>query len=629
MRNTQHFDEGGGAESGGGDARAGMGFGGTGSGLSGTGAGAASAGVGGGGEGAGAGYSGTKPGESQMASDAAKEFAAKMTPEQMHQAALTLGVRSDPAWSYNFNNPGWQEKIMNALYVAPNTKLYKWGMRTPGVSSDQMFTNETPAEKDTRLKLVGGAIENAANTFASLSPIGPVWNGIKTVGNLMSGQITPGGLITNLAMSMAASKLGISTSTLSAALAGDMGGVAKSAALGAVSKEVSQQSGLPSAITNYGLNATGLNSAIGNTVSGAVNGALPNTATGLTKSNIAGAIDRGIGAIPAGPGSLNSMDAFNPSQDVLMGTPTPSGPTQSPTVPLEEATVKPPTLLGTPMAANSKTAPAGNLVKLGRTGGDSGPYRESLDQYALAPSQHKWALNQSMTSSDAQKLLNMLDQNAPVFAKEGGSIQHFAGGSQGGVYGSGLDVASMYTDPAQKDAMDTLQKMSDQGDIKTPEGMKTRGGLLALGQSGAPSQQRAVQQMAVIPQLAALLQARGMHLPMRMAEGGTSDHEHPHYDGTPLFRTGGLESLGGKYVEGKGDGTSDDIAAMLANGEYVFSADVVSALGNGSNKAGAKELDQMVQAIRARARSASPDKLPPDAKPPLEYLKSSKGKTHG
>jgi hypothetical protein len=149
--------------------------------------------------------------------------------------------------------------------------------------------------------------------------------------------------------------------------------------------------------------------------------------------------------------------------------------------------------------------------------------------------------------------------------------------------------------------------------------------VFQMGQMGTPAQQKQLQQMSVIPQLAALLQSRGM----RLAEGGRADHEHPEYDGTPVFRTGGLEGLGGKYVEGKGDGTSDDITAMLANGEYVFSADVVSALGNGSNKAGAKELDHMVQAIRSRARSAPPDKLPPDAKSPLEYLKSSKGKKNG
>jgi hypothetical protein len=151
------------------------------------------------------------------------------------------------------------------------------------------------------------------------------------------------------------------------------------------------------------------------------------------------------------------------------------------------------------------------------------------------------------------------------------------------------------------------------------DGKPDRPQLLKQGQMGGAYSPK------VLPQLAALLRSRGMTL----AEGGQpDDHTHPNYDGVPLLRTGGLSGLGGKYVEGKGDGTSDDIAAMLANGEYVFSADVVAALGNGSNKAGAEELDRMVQAIRARARSAPPDKLPPDAKSPLEYLKSSKGKTH-
>ena len=162
-------------------------------------------------------------------------------------------------------------------------------------------------------------------------------------------------------------------------------------------------------------------------------------------------------------------------------------------------------------------------------------------------------------------------------------------------------------------------------------------GLKSLGalDSGLKMPQhnlRQIQQMGgqyspkVLPQLAALLRSRGMNF----ADGGRpDDHEHPNYDGTPVFRTGGLDGLGGKYVEGKGDGTSDDISAMLANGEYVFSADVVSALGNGSNKAGADKLGEMVEAIRARARSAPPDKLPPDAKSPLEYLKSPKGKKNG
>jgi hypothetical protein len=85
----------------------------------------------------------------------------------------------------------------------------------------------------------------------------------------------------------------------------------------------------------------------------------------------------------------------------------------------------------------------------------------------------------------------------------------------------------------------------------------------------------------------------------------------------PEFITGKT----GFYVEGAGDGQSDSIPAMLADGEYVFDADTVAALGNGSNKAGAAMLDKMRQRIRKHKRSASHKNIPPKAKSPLEYLK--------
>lgn len=78
----------------------------------------------------------------------------------------------------------------------------------------------------------------------------------------------------------------------------------------------------------------------------------------------------------------------------------------------------------------------------------------------------------------------------------------------------------------------------------------------------------------------------------------------------------------GKHVAGPGDGQSDDIPAWLADGEFVFPADVVSALGNGSTKAGTEKLYDMMHAIRKRARSKGPKDLPPAAlKSPLDYLK--------
>ena len=94
------------------------------------------------------------------------------------------------------------------------------------------------------------------------------------------------------------------------------------------------------------------------------------------------------------------------------------------------------------------------------------------------------------------------------------------------------------------------------------------------------------------------------------AKGGLAEHN-------PEFITGAT----GHHVKGEGDGQSDSIPAMLADGEYVFDADTVAALGNGSNDAGARILDKMRQNLRKHKRSAPAGKIPPKAKSPLEYMK--------
>jgi hypothetical protein len=141
------------------------------------------------------------------------------------------------------------------------------------------------------------------------------------------------------------------------------------------------------------------------------------------------------------------------------------------------------------------------------------------------------------------------------------------------------------------------------------------GGLLApsLVSTGPVQQDSSI--LKSLPQLAfghaptvAALSNRAT--PQGYKRGGLAYHQ-------PEFITGAT----GHYVKGKGDGQSDDIPAMLADGEYVFDADTVAALGNGSSDAGAQRLDEMRQAIRKHKRSAPVDKIPPKAKSPLEYLK--------
>jgi hypothetical protein len=75
------------------------------------------------------------------------------------------------------------------------------------------------------------------------------------------------------------------------------------------------------------------------------------------------------------------------------------------------------------------------------------------------------------------------------------------------------------------------------------------------------------------------------------------------------------------HAVGPGDGTSDNIPAQLSDGEYVFDANTVSLLGNGSNKAGAAKLDQLRENLRrSAAKPMSKGKQFMKAKPPAAYM---------
>jgi len=102
--------------------------------------------------------------------------------------------------------------------------------------------------------------------------------------------------------------------------------------------------------------------------------------------------------------------------------------------------------------------------------------------------------------------------------------------------------------------------------------------------------------------------------------GGLASMNGP--SGVPMLQ-GRHDYRQGAYVQGAGDGQSDDIPAMLADGEYVIDAELVSMLGNGSNKAGAKVLDSFRQSVREHKRSAPIGKIPPKTKSPLQYLKGA------
>lgn len=88
--------------------------------------------------------------------------------------------------------------------------------------------------------------------------------------------------------------------------------------------------------------------------------------------------------------------------------------------------------------------------------------------------------------------------------------------------------------------------------------------------------------------------AKGGHM-RYLAEGGSSSASSSNIPPMGLSR----------YVKGRGDGQSDEIDAKLSNGEFVISAPVVSAIGRGSNDAGAKKLNKMQKDVMRRTYKGS------------------------
>lgn len=89
---------------------------------------------------------------------------------------------------------------------------------------------------------------------------------------------------------------------------------------------------------------------------------------------------------------------------------------------------------------------------------------------------------------------------------------------------------------------------------------------------------------------------------------------------------GGLGVLSQQPMMARGGGTgrSDSIPAQLSDGEYVFDAETVAMLGDGSTEAGCKILDAFRAEIRRhKAHGMAQGKMSPDAKSPMQYLQTA------
>ena len=90
----------------------------------------------------------------------------------------------------------------------------------------------------------------------------------------------------------------------------------------------------------------------------------------------------------------------------------------------------------------------------------------------------------------------------------------------------------------------------------------------------------------------------------------------------PALARGGPLSAIARFAQGAGSGRADTIDAKLSDGEYVIDAETVAMLGDGSNKEGARRLEEMRRGIRSqKGKVLARGKISPNAKSPLSYIK--------
>ena len=86
-------------------------------------------------------------------------------------------------------------------------------------------------------------------------------------------------------------------------------------------------------------------------------------------------------------------------------------------------------------------------------------------------------------------------------------------------------------------------------------------------------------------------------------------------------KRGGRSQRSEFAVNGPGTGRSDDIPAVLSDGEYVIDAETVALLGDGSSKAGAKKLDELrVKVRKHKGKKLAKGRFSANAKKPEAYL---------
>jgi len=183
----------------------------------------------------------------------------------------------------------------------------------------------------------------------------------------------------------------------------------------------------------------------------------------------------------------------------------------------------------------------------------------------------------------------------------------------------GTTAYNLATDPAaRKTFTETMAKNAAEGPNLGLQNAMTATAVGASGLAAASAEEKYAKEAADIKaaedeknermrrRVEEIMRSNPLPKDFSMAGGGMAS-----------YATGGNSPKNPRMLDGPGDGMSDSIPAVignkqparLADGEFVIPADIVSHLGNGSSKAGSKQLYAMMDRIR-KARTGRSSQAP-------------------
>lgn len=458
----------------------------------------------------------------------------------------------------NLNNmPGTGLSVMGGDGIPVGGLTYN----DPGQTADSIVAATDAAE-------VAGKVFDAVKNFI------PGYGMVTLAADLLSGKKTLGDLVVSIGVNKLAPMLGTTPAALTALANGNFADAITGQLMGYAVKDISKTYGIDPRLATIGLGELGVPRAVNQALSPA------NLNLGTTRA-ISGAIQSPINAaanyvganIGSGTSTGNVTDmgdsldsqidraiSGGSSQGSTQGsTFTPSAPAPTPTAPATPATPS------SPLSTLSIPAIGAAGASSGSDGGSSGA--SSSPGSSLKES---WLGGTGTSAKGGKSVIDPLSATSPSISRS-----------------ENMDDIQTAGDYIPKP---DFYSYGDVPDISTNLQLKKGGSV--------PS--------PLVAANKAVRKASGggiMATPLMAASGGDVPHKGSH------------------YVQGAGGGQDDLIDARLADGEYVFDADIVAALGDGSNKEGAKKLDAMRRAIRKHKRSAPADKIPPKAKSPLAYMR--------